>query len=123
MIKRQVYFNFASEGNKSEPGIRPATDKVTRFQGMVPLFKLGKMFFPKQKRHGIEMQEMYNEVSLASPSGLRAKKDDFIDTISQLAYMKPIAPSAGVDSKGVGFNPWDDDDKEPSVSVMSSYLV
>lgn len=122
MITRQVYFTFASEGNKSEPGIRPSGDKVQRFNGMVPMFKLGKMFFPKQKRHGPEMQEMYNEVSLASPSGLRSKKDDFIDTISQLAYMKPVAPSAAVSSKGGGFNPWDDDDNEAQPSKLSSYV-
>lgn len=123
MITRQVYFSFASEGNKSEPGIRPSGDKVQRFNGMVPMFKLGKMFFPKQKRHGPEMQEMYNEVSLASPSGLRSKKDDFIDTISQLAYMKPVAPSVSSSSgKGGGFNPWDDEDNEVQPSGLSSYV-
>lgn len=123
MIKKQVFFSFASEGNKSEPGIRPGVDKVQRFNGMVPMFKLGKMFFPRQKKHGVEMMEMYNEVSLASPSGLRSKKDDFIDTISQLAYMKPVAPSSGASSSKGGFNPWDDDDGEVYVSGKSSYLV
>ena len=81
------------------------------------------MNFPKQKQHGIEMQEMYNEVSLASPSGLRSKKDDFIDTISMLSVLKPIAPSASSTHSGSGFNPWDDDDGPAHVSGLSSYLV
>lgn len=123
MIKRQVFFQFASENNKREPGIRPGGDKVTRFQTMVPMFKLHKMFFPKQKKHGAEMTEMYNEVSLASPSGLRSKKDDFIDTISQLAFMKPVAPSVVPQSGHHGFSLWEADQNDSSTSVLSSYLV
>lgn len=122
MLRRQVYFNFASENNKREPGVRPSGDKVQRFNTVVPLFKLHKMHFPKQLKHGIEMQEMYNEVSLASPSGLRSKKDDFIDTISMLSVLKPIAPSVGGSSHKGGFNPWDDDDAPEVASGLSSYV-
>lgn len=122
MIRRQVFFTFASENNKREPGIRPSGDKVQRFNTIVPMFKLHKIFFPQEKRHGIEMQEMYNEVSLASPAGLRSKKDDFIDTISQLPLMKAVAPSVSSSSSRGGGKFWDDDDDDSQPSGMSSYV-
>nr|UYL16415.1 MAG: terminase large subunit [Caudoviricetes sp.] len=122
MIKRNVYFNFASENNKREPGIRPVGDKIQRLNMIVPMFKMHKVFFPKQLRYGVALTEMYNELSLASPGGLRSKKDDFIDTISMLAMMKPIAPSSGAVSGRGGSSIWEEEDL-PEVSSLSSYLV
>jgi len=123
MINRNVYFNFASEGNSNAPGIRPSTNKIQRFHTVVPLFKLKKIMFPEEMRQSAIMLEMYNEVSLASASGFRSKKDDFLDTISMLSVMKPFAPSNESD---VHYNEhggyWDADKPSPEPSVMNSYL-
>ena len=69
------------------------------------------------------MLEMYNEVSLASPSGFRSKKDDFLDTISMLSVLKPFAPSG---SEAMEYNSdggfWGADRKAEDTSPLRSYL-
>jgi predicted phage terminase large subunit-like protein len=122
MVQRNIYFNLASEGNSNKPGIRPNTNKMQRFNTVVPLFKLHKIYFPEEDKEGPIMQEMYSELSLASASGFRSKKDDFIDTISMLAVMKPVAPTAGEVEQREGGGMWDDDvASEPS--PLANYLV
>lgn len=122
MVERQVYFNLASEGNSNAPGIRPSTNKLQRFHTVVPLFKLHKIWFPEELWSTPEMQEAYAELSLASASGFRSKHDDFIDTISMLALLKPIAPSVEEHRKeGERGDLWDDTPVEKP-SQMTSYL-
>ena len=123
MIKRNVFFNFASENNKRDPGIRPSTDKLTRFQVVVPFFKMKKIFFPEELRLGREMVEMYAELSLASAGGFRSKHDDFIDTISMLPLMNPIAP--GVEQNiSMGDNGiWEADEVDEGYGGVDYYLV
>ena len=123
MVRRNVYFNFASDGNSKAPGIRPTTDKLQRFNQMVPYFKMHKIFFPMEDRHKPIMQEMLNEISLASAGGFRSKHDDFIDTISMLAVMKPFAPAVEQQVHMGDNGMWEADIMDEAPSGISSYLV
>lgn len=121
---RNVYFNFASQGNNNQPGIRPVTQKFTRFMTVVPWFKARMMFFPTQLRKGIPMTECMNELSLVAKGGFKAKHDDFIDTISMLSLMNPWRPSADTqfkynDDSGL----WEEEDEEEGYSYLDSYMV
>lgn len=94
MLERNVFFPLASEGNSGDPGIRPNTNKLVRFNSVVPLFKAKKVFFPLELKESEPMKEAMNELSLVSLSGFKSKHDDFSDTISMLASLKVWTPSA-----------------------------
>jgi len=123
MIDRNIYFNMASEKNSNQPGIRPVTKKIDRFQTVVPWFKAGKMYFPHEFKEDLILQEAIDELSLATPRGFKSKKDDFIDTISMLAVMPVFRPSeeaeAQQDPNDMWAIPLDEDDDEP----YNSYIV
>ena len=127
MIERNIYFSLVSDQNENKPGIRPNTQKMVRFNTVVPWFKANKMFFPSEKKSDPIMQEAVNEMSLVSVSGFRSKHDDFLDTISMLQYMKPWKPSEEapfVESvTKQGDKLWDMDEHIPDVSCRSSYIV
>lgn len=93
MMRRNVYFTLASENNQGEPGIRPNTNKMVRFNTMVPMIKGGKVNFPIELKTGPVMVEAMEELSLASPGGFKSKHDDFIDTISMLSSLTPWKPT------------------------------
>ena len=122
MINRNVWFNFASSGSDNSPGIRPMTSKLARFNIVVPWFKMGKMFFPEEMKQSKIMGQFMQELRLATFSGLKGK-DDCIDTISMLGFLKPWKPSESlanvVDDHGV----WGLDDSNEVPSALSSYLV
>lgn len=125
MLERNIYFPLASEGNSNEPGIRPNTNKLVRFNTVVPLFKARKIFFPIERKTEPTIQEAINELSLVSVSGFRSKHDDFIDTISMLSSLNPWKPSeeAPMIETGKGDGMWElDVDPEP-VDRMASYIV
>lgn len=123
MMNRNIFFSLATDGNGNRPGIRPNTNKLERFNVVVPLFQSRKIFFPVEKKGSPELTEAYNELSLASPGGFRSKHDDFIDTISMLGSMKPWKPSEEAtlnkDSDGM----WDMDDDDHEIDRMTSYIV
>lgn len=124
MLTRNVYFPLASDGNDSKAGIRPNTNKMVRFNTVVPLFKAHKVFFPIERKMEPTMIEAVNELGLASISGFRSKHDDFIDTISMLGSMSPWKPSEEaelVDKKGDGM--WDIDTGDEIPDRRSSYIV
>lgn len=122
MMQKNIYFNLTSDGNSNKPGIRPNTNKMVRFNTVIPLFKLHKIYFPEEMKQTHIMMEAVNELSLASSSGFRSKRDDFIDTISMLAVMKPIAPTAQEVDSRQGGGMWDDDAVATS-SPLDNYLV
>lgn len=124
MLERNNYFALASEGNSNAPGIRPNTNKLVRFNTMVPMFKAHKMFFPLEKKGEAPLQEAINELSLASVSGFKSKHDDFIDTISMLSSMNPWKPSEEAPLKqGSDGGMWDVDMEEDTVDRLVSYIV
>jgi predicted phage terminase large subunit-like protein len=122
-LERNVYFTFASEGNKNEPGIRPTTNKLQRFNVALPLFKLGKMYFPQEMKTGHIMVEAVTELSLASQSGFKSKHDDFIDTISQLPLLNAWRPSEEATVQTSDGEVWELEDHEEPVNRISNYIV
>lgn len=101
MNYREQYFNLTHQ--KGNPGIRPATDKLARFNMVVPQFKAGKIFFPEELRKTKKMQTAMEQIALATIDGIKGK-DDFIDTISMLQYMNPWVPNGirPVEEKSTG---------------------
>lgn len=90
MNYRNTFFNLTNQ--KGKPGIRPTTDKLSRFNMVVPLFKSGKVFFPTELRKTKALSIGIEQIALATKDGIKGK-DDFIDTVSMLQYMNPYAPS------------------------------
>lgn len=125
MLERNIYFPLASEGNDSKPGIRPNTNKMVRFNTVLPLFKARKVFFPIERKTEPTMVEAMTELSLISVSGIKSKHDDFLDTASMLSSLVTWRPSeeAPLVSSGKGDGMWDIDmDNEPT-DRMASYIV
>ena len=125
MLERNIYFPLASEGNDTKPGIRPNTNKLVRFNTVVPLFKARKIFFPIERKTEDTMVEAINELSLVSVGGFKSKHDDFIDTISMLPSMNAWKPSeeAPLVDKGSSDGMWELDVEEQYNTRMSSYIV
>ena len=99
MINRNVFFNLASEKGSTKLGLRPTTDKMTRFNVVVPLFKLKKIWFPKGMDTNECIAEAMMELRNASAKGFKSKHDDFIDTISMLGSIDAWKPSNEADYK------------------------
>ena len=93
MVNRNIYFNLAKEEGSTKEGLRPKTDKMTRFQLAVPMFKNKKIWFPEDLKKSELVMEMMDELRNASAGGFKAKHDDCIDTISMLMNMQPWKPS------------------------------
>jgi phage terminase large subunit-like protein len=125
MLERNIYFPLASDSNDNNPGIRPNTNKMVRFNTVVPLFKARKVFFPAEKKSDPIIAEAINELSLVAVSGFRSKHDDFLDTVSMLPLMKAWKPSEEAplveSSKVAGM--WDLDVEEEFTDRLSSYIV
>ncbi|MCH9665500.1 MAG: hypothetical protein K0U41_06585 [Gammaproteobacteria bacterium] len=103
-IEKNVHFNFAL--HNGQLGIKPDMNKLSRFNKVVPLFKEGKILFPKDKKDTLIMREFVSEISLATMSGLKGK-DDCLDTISMLSYMNAMPPNIAIDTKEDS-DIWDD---------------
>lgn len=125
MMNRNVYFTLASDGNDNKPGMRPNTNKMSRFNTMVPLFKAHKMFFPLEKKSEPTLAEGLNELSLVSVSGFKSKNDDFIDTVSMLSSMKAWKPSEETTlvSHSGHSNMWDIEEDVVENPRIGSYIV
>ena len=123
MLNRNIYFPLASEGNESKPGIRPNTNKLVRFNTMVPLFKARKIFFPIEKKNSVELREAMNELELVTAGGFKSKHDDFIDTISMLGSLKPWKPTEEAGFHETDNGMWDMDEYDEPDDRMASYIV
>lgn len=123
MLTRNCWFTLASENNKGAPGIRPNTNKLVRFNVVVPLFQAGKMYFPQELEHGEEMVECMEELRLASPGGFRSKHNDFIDTISMLASLTPWKPSELGEMEANDDGIWGIDEPVNTTNQLASYIV
>jgi len=124
MLSRNVYFPLATEGNKGAPGIRPSTNKMERFNIMVPVIKMHKLFFPEELKASPMLLEAMDEIMLVSPGGMKSKHDDFLDTISMLANMPAWRPTETGDLVQQSSDSlWDLDDVEEEHDSLSSYIV
>lgn len=122
MVTRNVWFNFASSEKSGNPGIRPITDKLARFNLVVPWFKAGKMYFPKEMKQSTILGHFMQQIRLATSNGLKGK-DDCIDTISMLGFLKPWKPSDAVPVTPDEIDLWDDEHKSDNDSPLASYIV
>ena len=125
MMIRNIFFPLSSDKNSGAPGIRPSTDKFTRFKTVEPWFKMGNMYFPVEMRDSMVLKEGMNELSLISKHGFKSKHDDFIDTISMLSLMNAWKPSEDVIvSKTTDDRLWDfDEDIDEGTDDLDSYIV
>ncbi|ANJ20736.1 terminase subunit A [Roseobacter phage RD-1410W1-01] len=87
---RNQYFNLTHQNGK--PGIRPMTDKLSRFNLVVPLFKAGKVRFPASKRNTQVLGLLMEQISLATKDGIKGK-DDGLDGVSMLTVMNAWTPT------------------------------
>ena len=123
MIVRQIYFNIAKDKDSNKLGIRPNTNKMQRFNIVVPWFKTNQIFFPKEMKDTLIIKEFINELELVSPGGIKSKHDDCLDTISMLANLTPWRPNAEVlITKNAQTEVWETEDIEV-ISSISSYIV
>lgn len=122
MMSRNIWFNFASSEKSGAPGIRPSTDKLARFNTVVPWFKMRKIWFPREMKNSVIVGQFMEQIRLATKSGLKGK-DDCLDTISMLGYLNPWKPSQASPTTEAELSMWDDDDKQPTISGLSSYIV
>jgi phage terminase large subunit-like protein len=86
MVTRNIYFNLTRQDGHL--GIRPVTDKLSRFNLVVPLFKAGKVQFALEMKDSQVLGTMVEQIALVTEDGIKGK-DDCIDTISMLQYMNP----------------------------------
>ena len=126
MSRRNHYFSLARQKGSNSVGIKPTTNKMVRFNNMVPLFKAGKMFFPLKggnEKANKCLNEHINVFKLACVGGFKSKHDDPADATSQLSEMDLVFPDEFVEyqeENGV-YRPtkrYDDDS-----SGYSSYVV
>ena len=125
MVERNIFFSLASDSNDGKPGIRPNTNKLTRFNTVVPLFKAKKIYFPLELKESEPMKEAMSELSLVSVSGFKSKHDDFADTVSMLASLKPWKPSTEGNMIPSKSDPgvWEPDTEDTYIDRRSSYIV
>lgn len=122
MITRNIWFNFASSEKSGAAGIRPEQDKLKRFNVVVPWFKTGKIFFPSEMKRSIIMGLAIGQLKLATMSGLKGK-DDFIDTVSMLGYLKPWKPSDSIAVTPHEIDRWDNEVQQEESGGLASYTV
>lgn len=123
MMSKNIWFNLASGNNSTKLGIRPTTNKLQRFNVVVPWFKAGKMYFPDDDRLNPALVELLEELRLASAGGFKSKYDDALDTISMLAQMSAYKPSEtglGSSENNIYYVDVESDDDE---GTYSSYVV
>jgi len=123
MMTRNIWFNFA-QGKNGSPGIRPETDKLSRFNVVVPWFKAGKMYFPAELRASEIIGEFMQEIQMATITGFKSKHDDALDTVSMLSYINAWKPSEQTPVSQQPNGIWDmEDDPSQRQSSYSSYIV
>jgi predicted phage terminase large subunit-like protein len=121
MLRRNIWFNFASSEKSGSPGIRPIVNKLARFNLIVPLFKAGKMYFPLEWKTSRILGLFLGQIRLATKNGLKGK-DDCLDTISMLMYMNAWRPSEEIPAPDPDSGMWEDFSPDPP-SALASYVV
>jgi predicted phage terminase large subunit-like protein len=122
MIVRNIWFNFASSEKSGSPGIRPVVDKLSRFNLVVPWFKARKIYFPEEMKQSIIVGKFLEQIRLTTKSGIKGK-DDCLDTISQLAYLKPWKPSESAPVLPDEVEIYEYEGREKDHSALDSYIV
>lgn len=124
MNNREQYFNLTQKDGK--PGIRPATDKLARFNMVVPLFKSKKVKFVEEMRLSRVLGIFLEQIAMVTKDGIKGK-DDCVDTVSMLQYMNPWIPSgsvtatSGSQGKELPREVWGSMDADPGATDDSNY--
>ncbi len=128
MGQRNNYFTLSKGKNSTTIGIRPTKDKMSRFQqNAIPLFKAKKIWLPEELKDSAELQELQNELSLATLKGFKSKHDDQIDSITMLAELNAWRPNevSTTDDDELpsrGSHMWDDDNTNKTLGDSSYYV-
>jgi predicted phage terminase large subunit-like protein len=122
MMNRNIWFNFASSEKSGTPGIRPITDKLSRFNLVVPWFKAGKFYFPEEMKLSKTLGIAMGQLKLVTSSGIKGK-DDFIDTVSMLGYLKPFRPSDSMPVTPHEVSIYEEDEQHSEPSGLAAYIV
>lgn len=93
MLTRGIWFTLGSDKATGEAGLRPTTNKLTRFSAAIPLFKQRKMAFPEELQESPIIMEYIDELTSVTPGGIKSLHDDCIDSISQLQLMDYFPPA------------------------------
>jgi hypothetical protein len=111
------------DGKSNRPGVRPTTNKLSRFNLVVPQFKAGKVYFPEELKESKIIKEFMSEIGFATVNGIKGK-DDCLDTISMLLNLTPWKPSEDTPMKESG-STWgmDDMSNDEDETGISSYIV
>jgi len=123
MLDKNIFFNITSDNNSSRPGIRPNTNKMVRFNLVLPWFKAKMMHFPEELKTTIPMVECMDELGLAAKGGFKSKHDDFIDSISMLGSLVVWRPSEAAVMKKSETGVWEDETPEDTIPSINSYIV
>lgn len=121
-LETNIWFSLASDKNGGSSGIRPNTNKLQRFQIVVPWFKAKIVFFPEEWRtnHPWVIQAV-DELSFVTAMGFKSAHDDVSDTISMLSVMNIWKPTHEVTMKKQG-DVWEDEYEE-EYSAVQGYIV
>lgn len=122
MMDMNIWFNFASSEKSRAPGIRPVTNKLSRFNLVVPWFKAGKVYWPEEMKLSEVMKMFMQQIAFATVSGLKGK-DDCIDTISMLGYLNAVRPSETEKIVSEDHDTMWDDPLPEEPSALASYIV
>lgn len=121
-LNRNIWFNFASSEKSGAPGIRPVVDKLSRFNLVVPWFKMRKIYFPEEMKNSVIVGQFLEQIRLTTSSGIKGK-DDCLDTISMLGYLNPWKPSESAAPGTHETELWDEDPVGEEPSALASYVV
>lgn len=126
MMTKNNFFNLASENNNGKAGIRPTTQKFTRFHStVVPWFKAGLIHLPEDMQDHPLVVEMVDELGAVTPDGFKSAHDDACDLLSMLTVMNawkpnPVPVRFDFDSQDM-FS--DDDIEDDDECGINSYVV
>lgn len=123
MLDRNMYFNLATDFHSNEPGIRPNTNKMVRFNIVVPWFKAHTIFFPTELKDTPFIQEFISELELVSADGFKSKNDDCLDITSMLGSMKFWRPTESAQMVKKRNDMWEIEEEELDGSDLDSYVV
>jgi len=124
MLVRNCYFTLASDNNGSIEGIRPNTNKLVRFNTMIPLFKTKKIMFPEELKTEPLLVEAIEELKLVSVSAMKSRHDDVLDCISMLSSLTPWKPSTESELiKSPSNSIWEIEDEDEDSPILDSYII
>ena len=123
MMVRNIFFTLAKDEGSTKEGLSPkGKNKLSRFQVTAPMINAGMLHLPIELKDSPFIVAMLHQLGLVTYSGIKCKKDDILDGISQVSKLRPWKPSAAMDhSEGSGFV--GDAFAFEEAGAMDSYIV